>query len=287
MSSTATPMWSILPNMRRQSMRPRREDLGHRRDADLELLGGRLLGRQVALDLPAGGVEGLGQRLAVVAVAPGEHLDRERGAAEADRRRGRRARALDQALEQRPCRRPRAASSGRSGWSRSGRALWAPWRRPRPPARRRRSPCARPRGRRRGRGRRGRPGRARRRSPGPRPRAGRRPAALRRSRLVIARVAAIAPTTRGSSKGSRAAGIRRRTSGSTAIASASLNGPRRPGTLATSFGASSGLRSEATSIAPSVPRTAAAQWVGPWIRRPLRSAIPPSRSFSSSAIDST
>ena len=60
------------------------EDLGQRGDPDLELLGRRLLGREQALDLAAGRVEGLGQRVAVVAVAPGEHLDRERGAAEAD-----------------------------------------------------------------------------------------------------------------------------------------------------------------------------------------------------------
>ena len=76
--------------------------------------------------------------------------------------------------------------------------------------------------------------------------------------------------------------MRRLTIGRTAIASASLIGPRRPGRRAASFGASSGLRSEPTSIPPSLPRTAAAQCVGPWIRRPLRSAIPPSRSLSES-----
>src|SRR6185437_13647559 len=71
-SSTATPMWSILPNMRR-SLRGGlgADDLGHRREADLELLGARLLRRQQTLDFPAGGVEGLGERLAVVAIAPG------------------------------------------------------------------------------------------------------------------------------------------------------------------------------------------------------------------------
>ncbi len=75
----------------------------------------------------------------------------------------------------------------------------------------------------------------------------------------------------------------RRTSGSTAIASASFSGPRSPGIAAASPGASSGLRSEATSMLPvRGPRTAAAQCVGPWISSPLRSAIPPSRSFSES-----
>ena len=114
MSSTATPMWSILPNIGAQSTWPAvaspaavalaavldAEDLGQRRDADLELLGRRLLGRQVALDLAAGRVERLGQRGAVVAVAPGEHLHRERGAAEADRGARQRARPLDQPLQQ-------------------------------------------------------------------------------------------------------------------------------------------------------------------------------------------
>ncbi len=102
---------------------------------------------------------------------------------------------------------------------------------------------------------------------------------LRRIRLEIARVAAVAPRTRLSSKGRRAERIRLRTSGSTSIDSASLIGPRRPGTLATRPGTSSGLRSEATSIEPSGRRTAAAQWVGPWTSRPLRRAMPPSRSF--------
>ena len=56
----------------------------------------------------------------------------------------------------RTCRRPRGASSARSGWSRSDRAPWAPRPDRRAPAHRRRSPCARPRGRRRGRDRSGR-----------------------------------------------------------------------------------------------------------------------------------
>src|SRR5438046_6504627 len=99
-------MWSMRPNTGVESMREQlggvldAEDLPHRRDSDLELLGGRLLRRPVALDFPAGSVEGLGQRLAVVAVAPGEHLDRDRGAAEADAGAGGGAGALDQALEQ-------------------------------------------------------------------------------------------------------------------------------------------------------------------------------------------
>jgi hypothetical protein len=75
------------------------EDLRHRRQPDLELLGRRLLGRPAALDLPARGVEGLGQGIAVVAVAPGEHLDRDRGAAETDAGTGDRVRPLDQALQ--------------------------------------------------------------------------------------------------------------------------------------------------------------------------------------------
>src|SRR5512146_2994364 len=95
MSSTATPMWSILPNIGRSLRSGRRlvrrgsgaldaEDLGQRGDPDLELLWRRLLGREMALDLTAGRVERLGQRRAVVAIAPSEHLDRDRGAGEAD-----------------------------------------------------------------------------------------------------------------------------------------------------------------------------------------------------------
>ena len=80
------------------------EDLGHRREADLELVGARLLGRPVALDLPARRVEGLGQRLAVVPVGPGEGLDRERGARKADERRGPRSRACRPGAPARSCR---------------------------------------------------------------------------------------------------------------------------------------------------------------------------------------
>src|SRR4051812_26791705 len=120
MSSTATPMWSMRPNTRagvyaaalscsfwsqyapkeQLTRRLDPEDLFQRRDCDLELLGRGLLGRPVALDLAAGGVKGLGERVAVVAVAPGEHLDRERGAAEGDTGAGGGARVLDQPLEQ-------------------------------------------------------------------------------------------------------------------------------------------------------------------------------------------
>src|ERR1043165_8106472 len=103
MSSTATPMWSMRPNTSGSLCGRRRggrdgafgpiatlvafldpKDLGERRDRDFELLGRRLLRRPVALDFAAWGVEGLGEGIAMVAVAPSEHLDRERGAAEAD-----------------------------------------------------------------------------------------------------------------------------------------------------------------------------------------------------------
>src|SRR4051795_5484138 len=112
MSSTATPMWSMRPNTGRSLCGRRRiggvgvfaaflgsEDLPQRRDRDLELLGRRLLRRPVALDLTAGGVEGLGQLLAMVAIAPGEHLHRDRGAAEGDAAAGRVARLLAQPLQ--------------------------------------------------------------------------------------------------------------------------------------------------------------------------------------------
>src|ERR1044072_7601301 len=105
MSSTATPMWSILPNKaaslcgRRRLVRVDRplgaEDLRQRRQTDLELLRRRLLGRQAPLDLPPGRVKGLGQGVAVVAVAPGEHLDRDRGTAQAAPGAGGPARTLD------------------------------------------------------------------------------------------------------------------------------------------------------------------------------------------------
>src|SRR5258708_11333643 len=97
MSSTATPMWSIRPNTAASLCRGRQrvllgptaldpEDLRHRRQAGLELLGRWLLGRQVALDLPPGGVECLGHRVAVATVAPGGHLHLDRRPADRDPR---------------------------------------------------------------------------------------------------------------------------------------------------------------------------------------------------------
>src|SRR6266511_3361867 len=75
------------------------EDLPQRGDTDLELLRRRLLGRDQALDLVAGTVEGArGGRLGV-ALAPGEHLRRQRGAADADRRPRHRAGLLQRPFE--------------------------------------------------------------------------------------------------------------------------------------------------------------------------------------------
>src|SRR3954454_23667683 len=96
MSSTATPMWSILPNKPRSLCGLGPEDLRQGGDPDLELLRRRLLGRDATLDLPAGRVEGLGEGLSVGAVGSGEHLHGKRGAAEADARAGGGAGALDQ-----------------------------------------------------------------------------------------------------------------------------------------------------------------------------------------------
>ena len=258
------------------------EDLRHRREADLELLGGRLLGRQVALDLAAGRVEGLGQGLAVVAVAPGEHLDRERGAAEAD------AGAGDAFgfSTRRSSRTVPPAESSIIGDDQVGAAAVVLFRH------------------------RGdvvdallvggdrlvldpvvggevavhqrRPRRARRRSPGPGPRAGPRPARACAAARSSARVAPVAASTRQFSNGMRAPRSRRRASGSTAIASASFSGPRRPGTRATSSGPAPACARRRLRSSRRESRTAAAQWVGPWISRPLRSAIPPSRSRSAS-----
>ena len=93
--------------------------------------------------------------------------------------------------------------------------------------------------------------------------------------------APIAPSVRASCMGSRAAGSARLTSGITAIASASLTTPRTPGMRSATRPLRRGLRPEATWISPESARTAAAQWVGPCTSRPLRSAMPPSRSLSS------
>ena len=64
----------------------------------------------------------------------------------------------------------------------------------------------------------------------------------------------------------------------TAKASARRTTPRTPGTA--SAARTRGLRPEAAFTSPVDVRTAAAQWVGPWISSPLRRAMPPSRSFS-------
>ena len=87
----------------------------------------------------------------------------------------------------------------------------------------------------------------------------------------------------GSSNGSRAERSRSRASGSTAIASARRSGPRTSGVVARRPRARLGFGPEATSIEPSGARAAAAHEVGPWISRPLRSAIPPSAGSGGSA----
>ena len=195
----------------------------------------------MALDLAAGGVEGLGQRIAVVAVAPGEHLDRDRGAAEADAGAGGGVRVLDQPLQQH-----RAA--GREQHHRHDQVGAAAV-----VLLRHRGDVVDPllvggdrlvldpvvggevavhqRHHRRHRADRLDQALAQRPRPAP-------ACAAARSR---ARVAPTAASTRQFSKGSRAAGSRRRASGSTAIASASFSGPRRPGSRATSFGRQLGL----------------------------------------------
>src|SRR3954469_7753163 len=60
------------------------ENLPQGGDADLELLGGRLLGGDQALDLVPGAVEGAGAQRSGVALAPGEHLGGQRGTRDAD-----------------------------------------------------------------------------------------------------------------------------------------------------------------------------------------------------------
>src|SRR4051812_23245161 len=93
-----------------------------------------------------------------------------------------------------------------------------------------------------------------------------------------AAAAIIAPTTFASWNGSRASGSARLTSGMTTIASPRRTTPRTPASFSTAL--ARGLRPEAVAIVPSRRRTAAAQCVGPWTRRPLRSAMPPRRSLS-------
>ena len=102
----------------------------------------------------------------------------------------------------------------------------------------------------------------------------------RRSRFEPTTLAAATAITDGSSNGSRAERSRSRASGSTAIASARRSGPRTSGVEASRPRARVGFGPEATSIEPSPARAATAHEVGPWISRPLRSAIPPRRKRS-------
>src|SRR6185437_5748586 len=76
------------------------EDLPQRGHPDLQLLRGWLLGGDQPLDLVAGPVECPGCRGAGVALAPGEHLRRDRRTGDADRRPSQRAGLLEGALEQ-------------------------------------------------------------------------------------------------------------------------------------------------------------------------------------------
>ena len=99
-----------------------------------------------------------------------------------------------------------------------------------------------------------------------------------------AAVASATPSTRGSSIGSRAAGRPRRAIGITAKASASRSGPRRSGASSRAGPArrpASAPRRPRCGRRACVPRPPRRR--GPWISRPLRSAIPPSRSFSGAA----
>ena len=237
MSSTATPMWSILPNIGGAVYAPRRssaglldaEDLGQRRDADLELLGRRLLGRQVALDLAAGvwkaSARGspwwrsLQANISTAIEAPPRPTPARASG----------ARLLDQPLQQhRAAGREQHHRGDQVGAAavvllghRGGvvdpllvggdRLVLDPVVGG--------EVAVHQRHHRRHRAERLDQALAQR----PRPERG---GAAPRS---ATRVVPTAATTRQSSKGSRAAGRRRRTSGSTAIASASLSGPRRPG----------------------------------------------------------
>src|SRR5918994_2528630 len=76
------------------------EDFAQGGDSDLELLGGRLLGGDVALDLMAGTMEGAGGGGLGVALAPGEELGGQRDAGDADRRPGKGPRTLEGAVQQ-------------------------------------------------------------------------------------------------------------------------------------------------------------------------------------------
>ena len=106
----------------------------------------------------------------------------------------------------------------------------------------------------------------------------------RRSRRGVAPIAAI---TRGSSNGSRAAGSRRRDQRQYRHRLGEFQRPAQAGKRGPPAAVRApASRSEARAIEPSAARTAAAQCVGPWISSPLRSAIPPSRNCSLVAMES-
>src|SRR5215210_7434581 len=92
-------------------------------------------------------------------------------------------------------------------------------------------------------------------------------------------VPAIAASTCGRWKGSRASGSRRRTCGRSAKTSAILAGPRRSGFCTSD--ARTRLYADATSTSPAASRIAQAQDAGPCTSTPLTRAIPPSRTLSS------
>ena len=148
------------------------------------------------------------------------------------------------------------------------------------PARRRRSPCARRRGRRRGRRRAAPPATGASESAAaaaspPTPRARRRSASRRRA------VARHRDEHVASWKGSRASRQRALDQRDHRHRLAQADHAARAGERVDAP-RTRGLGPEATAIAPSAARTAAAQCVGPWTSRPLRSAMPPRRSFSGS-----
>src|SRR5205085_10475347 len=90
------------------------------------------------------------------------------------------------------------------------------------------------------------------------------------------------PKTFPSLKGSFACCSARLTSEMTTIASPSRTPPRTPASFSTP--GTRGLRPDAVAIVPSRRRTAAAQCVGPWTSRPLRSAMPPRRSLAGAPV---
>ena len=222
--------------------------------------------------------ERLGQARLRVALAPREHLDGDRGGGERDRAAGHRARLLE-----RPPQQHRAGQVGgehRRDQVRAAAVVLLGGRRPRPrsPARRPRSTCARRRGRRRARRRAARTARARRTTsaaidspPAPR--------RCRRASAPVIEAPAATPITEASWNGSRAEGSARLTSGITAIASPRRTTPRTPGTPSARVQRAACARRRPRPR-PCAVRTAAAQCVGPCTSSPLRSAIPPRRSFS-------